>query len=291
MVYANGQVPYSVVSVVLASGYDSNGYWEFRCTPAFAARWRFAKRRAEELYGRTIYIRSGWNIYRPLFSQHIARDNACEQGNCLGAAWPGTSSHGGEWQGRPCLAVDVDPNGLTWDQVDVAMEAAGFSARLITAAMSGFPGGERWHYIDFNAFGAVPAFAGATPFPVVEEEPTPKEKDMILLKGIDSGSGTTTILVVAGPGVWDRYAPSFEGVLEEQFGRAIELSKTSMLEKEALYKNAGVTAAKIDVALKDNFDALIAAVKGIPAGGGGSGASAADIATAVIDQAAARLTP
>lgn len=155
--YANGQVPYSVVSVVLASGTDANGYWEFRCTPAFAARWTQAKRNAERLFGRTIYIRTGWNIYRPLFSQQTARRNACAAGNCAGASVPGYSSHGGNWGGRDCLAVDVDPNGLTWDQVDQAMEAAGFSARLITEKISGIPGGERWHYIDFNAFGPAPA--------------------------------------------------------------------------------------------------------------------------------------
>lgn len=164
--YRNGHVPYSVVSVVLGSGTDRNGYWEFRCTPAFAARWAAAKREAERRFGRTIYIRTGWNLYRPIHSQEIARKNACAAGNCNGASAVGYSSHGGNWNGRDCLAVDVDPNGLTWDQVDQAMEAVGFSARLITQAMSGIPGGERWHYIDFNAFGPVPQFArgGATDF-------------------------------------------------------------------------------------------------------------------------------
>ena len=290
--FRNGEVPYSVVNVVLAKGYDSNGYWEFRCTAAFAARWAFAKRYAEQHFGRTIYIRPGWNIYRPLFSQVIARTNACNMGNCNGAAVPRSSSHGGEWGGRPCLAVDGDPNGRTGDPVDRALGAAGFSARLITEAMSGIRGGERWHYIDFNAFGAIPAFAGATPFPVVEEEPTPKEKDMILLKGVDSGSGTSTILVVAGPGIWDRYAASFEGALEDQFGPALELTKTSMLEKENLYKNAGVTAGKIDAALKDNFDALAEAIRSVAVGEGGdlTPAGVQAIATAVVDVAASRLS-
>ncbi|MCC2033059.1 hypothetical protein [Microbacterium allomyrinae] len=179
MPFKNGEVPYSVVSVVLASGTDSNGYWEFRCTPAFAARWASAKREAERRFGRTIHIRAGWNIYRPLFSQRTARTNACKQGNCNGAAVEGTSSHGGEWRGRPCLAVDVDPNGLTWDQVDQAMEAAGFSARLITEAMSGIKGGERWHYIDFNAFAPLPAGSTSsdTPSPAVAEE----EEDMFTI--------------------------------------------------------------------------------------------------------------
>jgi hypothetical protein len=161
------------VSVVLASGTDENGYWEFRCTPAFAARWAFAKAYALKHFGRTIFIRTGWNIYRPIASQRVARANACAAGNCAGAAVAGSSSHGGNWNGRDCLAVDVDPNGLTWDQVDEAMSAAGFAVQQITEAMSGISGGERWHYIDFAAFGAVPAFTEETEF-----TPEPEEEDM-----------------------------------------------------------------------------------------------------------------
>ncbi len=184
--YSNGEVPYDVVSVVLATGTDSNGYWEFRCTPAFAARWKLAKAYAEERFGRTIYIRPGWNIYRPLFSQEIARRNACAQGNCNGAAVPRSSSHGGNWNGRDCLAVDVDPNGLTWAQVDEAMIYAGFAAGLITERISGIKGGEPWHYILFgdNAFGAVPAGLDATPF---------EEDDMQLSDRLSVPGGTITV--------------------------------------------------------------------------------------------------
>lgn len=178
--YSNGNVPYSVVSVVLAGGTDENGPWEFRCTPAFAARWAFAKRYAETRFGRTIYIRTGWNIYRPLFSQVTARRNACAAGNCSGAAVVGSSSHGGNWNGRDCLAVDVDPNGLTWDQVDEAMAAAGFAIQQITEAMSGISGGERWHYIDFNAFGPVPAGMDATAFTQDSDPQSQEEDDMAL---------------------------------------------------------------------------------------------------------------
>jgi hypothetical protein len=209
--YSNGRVPYTVVSVVLAKGTDSNGYWEFRCTPAFAARWAFAKREAERRFGRTIYIRTGWNIYRPYDVQYAARRRACASGNCNGAAVEGSSSHGGNWGGRDCLAVDVDPNGLTWDQVDQAMEAAGFSARLITEAMSGIKGGERWHYIDFNAFGAIPAGMNAKPFeeddmPLNADTDYPAFRDM-LFRALKwdvrtNGAGPDWNL---GPTVWERF--------------------------------------------------------------------------------------
>lgn len=191
MGYPNGEIPYSVVSVVLDSGTDENGYWEFRCTPAFAARWAAAKRYAEAHFGRTIYVRSGWNIYRPLFSQEIARRNACASGNCNGAAVPRSSSHGGNWRGRDCLAVDVNPNGLSWAQVDAAMESAGFSAGLITESMSGIRGGEPWHYILFGdlAFGAVPpglASSGATNFePTTPDEAEREDDEMDILMQLD----------------------------------------------------------------------------------------------------------
>lgn len=293
--YKNGRIPAPGTPgsplVTIAKGIDSNGYWEFQTTEATYARWREAKRYAEWKFGKTIYIRTGWNVYRPYHIQEAARIRACNAGNCNAAAYPGYSSHGGNWQGRDCLAIDVDPNGLAWWQVWEACRHAGFSVGLITKAIAGID--EPWHIIDFNAFGAVPAFEGSKPFPLPqpeEEEKKPKEKDMILLKGIDSGSGTATIMVVAGAGVWDRYSVAFEGALEEQFGPAIELTKTSMLEKENLYKSAGVTAAKIDAALADNFEALVKALSGLVVSGGGSVTVDPNaIAKAVNDDAARRM--
>lgn len=160
MLYNNGQIPARALTI-LATGYDDSGYYEFQCTPAFAARWAYAKKYARKQFGRTLFISTGWNIYRPLEAQYDARRAACAAGNCLGAAEPGFSSHGGNWHDSDCLAIDVDANGLGWDQVDEAMAAAGFACGLITEEISGRPGGEPWHYIDFNAFSAVPQFAGS----------------------------------------------------------------------------------------------------------------------------------
>lgn len=156
--YPNGEVPLDVVSVVLGTGYEDGRYWEHRLTPATAARWAEAQRYALEKFGRTILIRSGSCAYRPLDWQIYYRQDACAQGNCNGASVPRYSSHGGNWNGRDCLAIDVDPNGLTWDQVWEACEHAGFSCGLITEAISSIAGGEPWHIIDFAAFGAVPTF-------------------------------------------------------------------------------------------------------------------------------------
>ena len=152
----NGEIPKGVL-VTKASGRDANGYWEFQFTEATWARWLKAKAYAEKHFGSTLYIRSGWNVYRPLHIQWEARRRAVASGNPLGAAYPGSSSHGGNWRERDCLAIDVDPNGLTWAQVWEACRHAGFECGLITEQMSGIRGGEPWHIIDFNAFAPAPA--------------------------------------------------------------------------------------------------------------------------------------
>lgn len=167
MLYTNGLIPLDVVSVVLKSGYDSQGrLWEHRCTPASAARWAYAVSYAQKKWGRVPKVKDGANFYRNRAWQYIARQDACAAGNCNGASVVGWSSHGGNWGGRDCLAVDVNPNGLTWAQVWEAMTAAGFACGLITEKISGIPGGEPWHCIDFAAFGPMPAFETSTPFPV-----------------------------------------------------------------------------------------------------------------------------
>jgi hypothetical protein len=105
-------------------------------------------------------------MYRPLSVQVEARARACRDGNCNGAALPGFSSHGGSYGGRDALAIDVNPNGLSWGQVWEACRAVGFICGAITEAMSGIKGGEPWHIIDYDPWRAVPASGGDEPFPV-----------------------------------------------------------------------------------------------------------------------------
>jgi hypothetical protein len=182
MLYANGRIPAPGTPgsplFVVASGTDSNGYWEFQFTAMTWRKWLAAKAYAEKHYGRTIHIRTGWNVYRPYPVQQAARIRACNDGNCNGASVAGYSPHGGNWGGRDCLAIDVDPNGLTWAQVWQACKAAGFAVGLITERISGIKGGEPWHITDFDAFAPVPAGGGARPFPIPKIDP--QEAEMTL---------------------------------------------------------------------------------------------------------------
>lgn len=182
--YRNGRIPPGVLFTI-ADGVDRNGYWEFQTTRATYVRWQMAKDYAEKHFGKTLYIRSGWNIYRPFQVQKDARDRACAAGNCNAASVAGFSSHGGNWRGRDCLAIDVDPNGLSWAQVWEACRSAGFECGLITQAISGIPGGEPWHIIDFNAFGPVPDWSGDggnafEPGEDTEETEEEEEEDMVV---------------------------------------------------------------------------------------------------------------
>ncbi|MFH8249912.1 hypothetical protein ACH3VR_06040 [Microbacterium sp. B2969] len=153
MLYSNGRVPDSVVSVVVANGGSGAKAWEHRLTPGTAARWKAAQEYAFAHFGRRIYITwGGWNAYRPFDVQKRYRDEACANGNCNQASVAGSSSHGGNWRGSDCLAIDVDRNGLEWWQVWESCSSAGFECNRITERRSGIDGGEPWHIIDFNAF-------------------------------------------------------------------------------------------------------------------------------------------
>lgn len=157
--YANGQIPRDLL-VSIGEGTDDNGAWEFLGSPGIIARYFEAKDYALRKWGKTFGIRTGWNIYRPLQIQKEARTRACLQGNCLGAASAGSSSHGGSWNGADALAIDIDPRELSWAQVWEACRAAGFLCGAITQQTSGIVGGEPWHVIDQDPWRAVPA---ATP--------------------------------------------------------------------------------------------------------------------------------
>jgi len=88
--YANGYVPLS--TLVRLTGSGGLNHW---LPPATAARWYELQRRALKRTGKVLHIWSGWDAYRPYAEQVRMKAQACAAGNCLGAATPGQSSHGG----------------------------------------------------------------------------------------------------------------------------------------------------------------------------------------------------
>ena len=91
--YQNGRIPQSALVQIDGEPYHYT-------SPKGLAMWHALKRNVERDKGVTLRITWGWNAYRPEDRQEYARDQACKAGNCLSAAYPGTSSHGGTWTSR-----------------------------------------------------------------------------------------------------------------------------------------------------------------------------------------------
>ncbi|MEZ5110931.1 MAG: hypothetical protein R2732_05450 [Microbacteriaceae bacterium] len=149
--YKNGQVPDHAL-VRVGAGSNADGYWE-HLLPAGTLRKHLAlvalgKARS----GRTLTITSGWNAYRPLPAQRVARANACARGRCGDAATPGTSSHGGEYQGADAIAIDYS----NWGAVFGTRQAFYDACRQVGLEPGVFSW-EPWHVIDRDPWAASPA--------------------------------------------------------------------------------------------------------------------------------------
>jgi hypothetical protein len=161
---ANGRLDESTM-VNLGSGWDKYGQWFHLAPPGTAARWQELVRLAREKYGVTLRVTPGWNIYRPLRIQYAYRRD-------LGvwAAVPGTSSHGGEYQGRVCCAIDVQNWGdLGWARFSALCRIVGFWTDFVNPQ-------ELWHIGDRDPW-TVPQFAAINirPLPII---PEPEEDEM-----------------------------------------------------------------------------------------------------------------
>jgi hypothetical protein len=186
--YANGYIPLDLL-VVFDRGWNStDGNWYHALSPATLARHlalqaRAAARRIKAgLPALELQISRGWSAYRPYAAQLLARKI---HGNW--AAVPGTSSHGGSWEGKQTLAMDYsnwaavykDIGGL--DAFAADCRAVGLSPLLIVPER-GYPY-EPWHVNDLNPWSAVPAFGDVKPFPIPVATPVPEseEDDMLYL--------------------------------------------------------------------------------------------------------------
>lgn len=164
--FSNGLVPLSALVQL------DCGRWT---APTSAARWYALREKVWRERGVWLVITDGPNAYRSLANQHKARDEMCALGNCLAAAYPGTSSHGGTWW-RPgvgwvdAMAFDISNWwAVPWEYFKAACASVGLHAGLITPDMAG--GVSEWHHIiDLDPWGAIPAGLGATPFGVVEDK-------------------------------------------------------------------------------------------------------------------------
>lgn len=181
--YPNGRAPLSaMVQIRNPDGSLNPSHW---LPAATAAKHYELVKRAHAKYGKWLRITPGWNGYRPWDEQVIGRRNACAQGNCLAAAYPGFSSHGLTWFHKvhtrnvwvDAAAIDygnwweVFPGLNAWAD---AVEEVGLRFGLIRKDVAGVD--EWWHVIDLDPWGPIPASNGAIPFPI--PLPEPEEEDM-----------------------------------------------------------------------------------------------------------------
>lgn len=139
-----------------------------------------------DTYGVRLRITAGWNGYRPLSAQWWAYNNL-PAGQ---AAYPGTSSHGGIFEGQEAGAIDV----ANWGEI-------GWEAFAALCWKWGFQPGyfswELWHIIDWNP-NAVPAWANVKPV-VLQAAIIVKDEFMRLMYCKDSGGSLWSLLNSSQP--------------------------------------------------------------------------------------------
>lgn len=208
--YRNGFIPEDLL-VRFKSGWNAtDGEWHHSLSPATYARHRALVARAWDRTGKTLAISLGWSAYRPYAAQVLAQKIHKNY-----AAEPGTSSHGGFWEGRQTLAMDYG----NWASVYSAhggqaaffedCRAVGLSPGLIMRTR-GYPD-EPWHVVDLNPWSAAPAGLG------VSELKIEKEDDMKLIQA----DGRGFALVGAG---YYRSLPAGEGAAISKVIAAVGVS-------------------------------------------------------------------
>ncbi len=169
--YSNGYVPDSLL-VTFDSGWSkTDGNWKHQLSPSTLRKHRALVERSRKRTGRTLKISEGGGAYRPYHIQVIARTL---YGN--GAAWPGTSSHGGFWERKQTLAIDYGNWGYVYDWDRAAffadVRAVGLEPDLISPRR-GYPDEPR-HVVDLDPWAAVPSGGNS-----VEDDMTEDERRML----------------------------------------------------------------------------------------------------------------
>lgn len=208
--YLNGQVPRSAL-IRIASGTNGDGYWEHLLSPAQKRKHDALVARAKRHRGRTLRITSGWNGYRPIDAQWVAKR---KYGS--GAAAPGFSSHGGTYKGRDAMAMDYG----NWSWVYNGDRNAFFADCRAVGLTPGVIWNESWHVIDYDPWAPVPAALPADEFePVVV--PEEDEDDMMFKPTVHArtnGKGDADEWMLGHPGIGVDL-PVFEGTATSENSR------------------------------------------------------------------------
>lgn len=180
--YSNGQVPRDVLELI-GSGTNADGYWEHLTPFATAAKIRRLVELGRKASGKTLRITAGYNCFRPLqWQQH-----AWEVSPPGIAAWPGSSSHGGTWQGAFTGNRLVDTAAIdfaNWGDVFGSYAAFAAACREV-GLMPGIFSWEPWHVFDFEPYGAIPAAADVVLVTLPERLPLMPDVSLVLANGTE----------------------------------------------------------------------------------------------------------
>ena len=192
--YSNGYIPDNLL-VTFHTGWNAaEGSWAHRLSPATYAKHLNLVALAKRNTGGDISVTDGWGAYRPYASQVYARQL---YGN--GAAWPGTSSHGGFWEGKQTLAIDYNwgpAYGWNRDAWFRDVRAVGLTPGLIHPSRGNNYPDEPWHVVDLDPWGAVPSTGGGkAPEPEQEELEEDEEEDMAM-KGAHYKIGDLSVFML-----------------------------------------------------------------------------------------------
>lgn len=290
MVWRNGYIPESDLIIFNRGRNDIDGDWYWGLTPATYARHLALVKRAKDRAGRTLEPGDGWSTVRPYDAQVIARRRYG-----IGAAWPGTSSHGGFWEGQETLAIDYSNWSWVYGGDRSAFyedcRAVGLAPGMIEPRR-GYPD-EPWHVIDLNPrVGPGPAATDATPFQEDDMYDENAEKRLMDVNAKLMAKLEDIVAAIAGeviPGTTDM-RPLARLVAKSDQGRLLEDDKRSLdiitalngqpipgtNEKRAIAKflsGQGIAPADVDedaivrgvlAGLAQDRDALIAAIRALP---------------------------
>lgn len=154
--YRNGYIPDSAL-ITFHTGWSQNDKdFKWQLPPSTYRKHLALVARAKKRTKRTLSPSQGWSCFRPYRVQIYARQM---YGN--GAAYPGTSSHGGFWEGKDTAAIDYGNWGYVygWDRDAFYADcrAVGLTPGQIHPSRNRTYPDEPWHVIDLDPWAPVPA--------------------------------------------------------------------------------------------------------------------------------------
>ena len=182
--YTNGNIPLSML-VEFGSGWNKiDGDWRWLLPRATYQKHLNLVELARRRTGKHLTITDGWGAYRPREAQVTVRAYFASIGQALVAAYPGTSSHGGLWEGKQTAAMDYswgDVYGWDRDAWYEDVRAAGLEPGLIHPSRNSTYPDEPWHVIDLDPWGVVPAS-------IIPNSTQTEDEDMKLIRWDATGA-------------------------------------------------------------------------------------------------------